>query len=229
MCSSSTALSLGALQHNAHTPASTARKRVKNAYMVRQWDKRMYLLPHRLREYQLSIQLQWSGREYRRTDLPNLGISRIHVKHYAVLAAAVPWDEEHSRLQTVRAIGSFHGRPFFDNVAVQVHKGAQDAVEYAQLLLLFTAKLVDAQGQEDIMDLAYVRWYKASTRGDDVLKKYGATPLAYERVSYDPASRENNTTRESIIPLSSILHKVYIIQDFKKGQGHFHLSPFKHL
>lgn len=79
------------------------------------------LLPHRFREY-LSGRRVGFSREYSSTALPSVDgmhdVIRLHKS--AVLAGVVPWDEESSRLQTIRAIPSFHYKPYYDCIAIEV-------------------------------------------------------------------------------------------------------------
>lgn len=160
-------------------------------------------------------------------------------------------------IMTVRAIAEFHHKPYYDCVAVEVTQSGVRAtqpvttVQYVQLLCLFQAQLEDEEsGVLQWEPLAYVRWFynrfNKSGRAD-VLSEFKAVPLVWDRV-LDAAT---NTTRcrESIVPLSSLLRRVYVVQDFSctasgsdsdsesSEQQHpmdallvhqrFHVSPFK--
>lgn len=110
---------------------------VTRSVQLRAWDEleqldgAISLLSHRMREFLLGDQVGY-GREYRRQPLPELHSTLIRVHNSAVLVADVPWGGEHFVLQTVRAAASFHGKPFFDCVAVRMREGAAPIVAYAQ-------------------------------------------------------------------------------------------------
>lgn len=195
----------------------------------------LHLLAHRLREFVLGDQLGY-GREYRahvkRHGLPQLPAHVIRVHNSVVLVADVPWSTQHYVLQTARAHPSFHNKPFYDHVAVRMSEGASPVLEYAQLLLLFEAQLPSrATGELEWKSLAYVKWFnKESTRGD-TLSAFGAQPLSWDMVAYDPAARERGH-RCSIIHLSSIYKREYIATEFSEGtsepSNRFYVNPFKY-
>lgn len=169
-----------------------------------------------------------------------------------MLAADVPWNDESLVLQTIRASPSFHGRPWYDSVAVKqaaddeqeaAARGRQgatsrkrrsrqqqgaDEVAYAKLLLLFAADLPDRMGNISTMQLAYVQWYQV-VQEESVLCKAGAVALSWDMVN-DPVRRDvaGRTPRCGIVHLSSILRREYIVQNhaFAAAQGRFHVSPF---
>jgi hypothetical protein len=177
------------------------------------------LLPHRFREY-LSGRRVGFGRACSRTALPPLALMgdviRVHTN--AVIAANVPWDAEQARLQTIRAVDSFHHKPFNDCVAIEVTRSGVRAqrpvrgIEHAQLLMLLQARLPDEQtGVLQWEPLAYVRWFKAVPE-PDVLCEFGAVRLAWDKVQDTAAGKYR--CRESLVPLSAIVRRVYVVQDF---------------
>jgi hypothetical protein len=126
---------------------------------------------------------------------------------------------------------------------------AVQTVEYAQLLCLFQAELENEDGMLEWEPLAYVRWFNKCSRSD-VLSEFKAVPLVWDRVV--DAATNTSRCRESIVPLSCLLRRVYIVPDFacpaesdsdsdsessEQQQQHpmdamlvykrFHLSPFK--
>lgn len=212
---------------------------VDRSLQLRAWDQQhdgtLQLLAHRLREFLLGDQLGY-GREYRnhvkKHGLPRIPANVIRVHTSAVLVAEVPWSAEHSVLQTVRAHSSFHGSPFYDNIAVRMNEEAAPVLEYAQLLLLFEAQLPDRQtGELAWTPLAYVKWFnKESSRGD-IIAAYGGQPLSWDVVDYDPATKSRGN-RCSIVHLSSIYSRQYIVPEFSEGtsepSGRYYVNPFKY-
>jgi hypothetical protein len=193
------------------------------------WDSDlMPLLEHRLKEFELTRRV--TTREYRHTPLGNLLTSRIKVHSSGVLAADCPWEPDELRLQTIRASGSFYGKPWYSDVAVRVSTGSSRSQEqYARLLLLFEAQLSRFGPWEE---LAYVRWYKAAKESNP-LTKLGAVPLAWDKRP-DPGVKsvtgdksKQATPYCGIIPLSTILRAEMIMPCFATSDR-FHVNPFKH-
>lgn len=213
---------------------------VQRSMQLRSWnsllDGAISLLQQRLREFTLGDQVGY-GQEYqrivRRQGLPDLHTYVIQVHNSAVLAADVPWNDQHFVLQTVHANASFHHKPFFDYVAVRMSDDdAAPVLDYAQLLLLFQAQLPDHESCDVAWQpLAYVRWFnKESSRGD-VLSSYGGVPLSWDMVARDPATRLTGH-RCSIIHLKSIYKREYVAPEFKEGTSalsdRFYVNPFKY-
>lgn len=183
------------------------------------------LLQHRLREYLLGRRLGFGSaytRAARAGSLPAAELigDTIRVHKSAVLAAAVPWDDDSTRLQTVRANPSFHGKPFFDCVAVTTTTSSvgssnpRHSTQYAQLLLLLQVQLPDEQtGVPQWEQLAYVRWFSIS-REVDALTKHGAVALTWDTVQ--DAAADEVRCRESLVPLDSIARRVYVVPDFSR-------------
>lgn len=198
---------------------------------LREWDPAIPLLGHRLREFMLG-RVVANAREYNRTQLPALGHDRIRVHKSAVLAADMEWEPDSFVLQTVRANKSFYGKPFFDCVAVREAAASSrngSRVAYAKLLLLFQAKLIQAGGQEEWEQLAYVSWFKIVPRkgASGPLVKHGAVAVELE-TTYDPATKQQGSARCGIVPLSAIIRREYVVQDFKNGGNRYYVSPFKY-
>jgi hypothetical protein len=194
------------------------------------------LLPHRLREFLLGdVRGLGYGREYQQAlaheGLPQLPpvSSVVRVHNSAVVAADVPWNAEHFELQTVRALPDFHTKPFYDCVEVRMVGGA---LQYAQLLLLFGARLPDASGRLDVsrwQSLAYVRWFAPAPRVP-FLSRYGVLALRWDKVPYDHATQQAGV-RCSVIPLSSIRRRVHVMPAFEAGTAAvvpdaFFVNPF---
>lgn len=204
----------------------------KRSIALRGWHPAMPLLGHRLREFMLGRSVA-NAREYNRTQLPPLGHDRIRVHKSAVLAADMEWEPDSFVLQTVRANNSFYGKPFFDCVAVREAAGSSNRqgtrVAHARLLLLFEAKLFQADGREQWEELAYVSWFKMlpRKRASGPLVKYGAVPLEVE-TTYDPATGQQGSVRCGIVPLSALIRREYVVQDFKNGRNRFYVSHFKY-
>lgn len=157
----------------------------------------------------------------------------IRVHNSAVVAADLPWDVS-LNLQTVRAAPAFHGRAAYDCVLVQMGEQDGAAREYAQLLLLFSARLPSASG--DVggwAPLAYVRWFKrlrGSKREHGALLEYGVVPLSSDRVDCAPITQEPGV-RCSVVHLSAIKRRVHVMPAFQAGTADivpnaFYVNPF---
>jgi hypothetical protein len=149
---------------------------VERSLALRAWDEQLgqevgaavRRLSHTLQEFMLRDRVG-RGAEYqrivRREGLPLLPNSVIRVHKSAAGVADVPWIEDGFMLQTVCANANFHGKPYFDTVAVKVSDGPQPELEYAQLLLLFEAWLPEssedgvAGSSCSWQPFAFVRWY----------------------------------------------------------------------
>jgi hypothetical protein len=188
----------------------------------------------RLQEFYLGdVQNLGYGREYQqvvaRDGLPSLCSSVIRVHNNAVLAAEAAWSEDSFILQAVRATDEFHGSPWYDCVSAHMHssKGTSlDAdLEYAQLVLLFQAQVPNPDAGCEWVSLAYVKWFAKAARRGDVLSRYQAYPLAWDR-------RADGAHKCSIIPLESIRSRMHIVPRFEPGMATasdgFYLNPFKY-
>lgn len=156
-----------------------------------------------------------------RQDVDNAAMPTIHVAPTAVLAAALPWETDGSaELQTVRAVPTFHGKPYYDSVEIQV---ARNTTAFAQLRLLFSLR--GASGE--MQDLAFVRMY-SRVRQDaheiDMLSEHGCVPLSWARA----VNTVRGTGAYRLITLNTIKRRVYIVPDFTKPvDTRFHLCAFK--
>ena len=148
-------------------------------------------------------------------DLGETAPDTVTVVKAGVISAAVSWLEGKNELQTVHATPIAWGRPWFDSVSVL--GGAQGRTTwYAQLRLMFWA------GSKQ---LAFVRWYQASKDGQDRLRtdtltKYGCRSVEWEKVGGQP--------RYGIIDFQTDPQsREFIVPDFARGVGSFHVSVFK--
>lgn len=155
-------------------------------------------------------------------DVDNPAMPTIHVAPTAVLAAVLPWENDGSaELQTVRAVPTFHGKPYYDSVEIQV---GRNATAYAQLRLLFSLRNADTG---DMDDYAFVRMYSrvrqdANTR--DILSDHGCIALSWARAS----NTVRGTGAYRLISLESIKRRVYVVPDFTKPvDTRFHVCAFK--
>ena len=125
-----------------------------------------------------------------------------------VLSAKLEWYPEGLVLQPVRAGPRVWGKPWFDSVVVD----AGDGLEwYAQIRMLFGYK-----GEP----LAFVRYYTevksaAAKRGDIFSELSGSVCL------------KGWETQMHVIHLTSIIRRIYVVPNFKKGQGHYHICMTK--
>ena len=140
----------------------------------------------------------------------------IRIAKGATLAAVVPWLKDCIVCQPVQAstCGGDGKKVWFDSVEVQ---GEEGEVWYAQLRLLFT----DGKDTKTGEQLAMVRWYSVETANGDVLVESGCKALTWETKPgvggpyYD------------VIPMNTIIRRVYVVPNSAKGEGHFHQSAFK--
>jgi hypothetical protein len=112
-----------------------------------------------------------------------------------------------------------------------MHDG-QGALEYAQLMLLFRARLprpplFDLAG--DWQQLAYVRWFRRASTHNDKLARYGAVPLRWDMLPNGPANQQAGV-RCGVIPLTSISQRVHVVPVFEAGtatpSGTYYVNPF---
>lgn len=208
-------------------------------------DPHMPLLAHRMREY-LHVCTHGNGRAYNRENLPDLPsfTDRIRVHSLAVLAADCPWESDDLILQTIRADSSFHGKPWFDCVAVKVvtsptgSRIVREEVQYAQLLLMFDAQLPNNSGHLEWQPLVYLKWFrKVASKGDAFMslmmpRGRGSQQdklhpvLLEEEIVYDAAVHRRQC-RCSVMPLSSLIRRAYIVRNYKH-HGQFYVSTYKY-
>jgi hypothetical protein len=141
-----------------------------------------------------------------------------------VLAAALPWETDGSaELQTVRAVPTFHGKPYYDSVEIQI---GRNTTAYAQLRLLFSLRDANTGGMQD---LAFVRMYSrvrldADADQRDILSEHGCVPLSWTRAT----NTVRGTGAYRLVPLDSIKRRVYIVPDFTMPvDTWFHVCDFK--
>jgi hypothetical protein len=212
-----------------------------------QWDAGIEQLPFRLQQYMVG-ETASSSREYNQqmrspAPLP-VSCDRIRVHKSGVLVASYDWQpEDRCLLQAIRATSAFHGKPYFDAVAVQVTESAvgdsepRASVAYAKLLLLFEFSMPSQQQQQqqqrgrEWRPLALVQWFEVPPvvrgRRQDPLERYGAIRLKVQQAAY-PVGSQQQVPYCSIVDLEAILRREYIVPDFSEP-GFYHVSPFKHV
>jgi hypothetical protein len=155
-------------------------------------------------------------------DVDNAAMPTIHVAPTAVLAAVLPWENDGSaELQTVRAVPTFHGKPYYDSVEIQV---GSNSTAYAQLRLLFSLQKSDTGDTEDY---AFVRMYskvRPDANSRDMLSDHGCVALSWARAS----NTVRGTGAYRLIRLENIKRRLYVVPDFTKPvDTRFHVCPFK--
>jgi hypothetical protein len=153
--------------------------------------------------------------------IDDVNMPSINVGATAVLAASVPWEEEGTaELQTVRAVPSFHGKPYFDSVEIQIVGRSA----FAQLRMLLSLKNPITCQEEE---LAFVKMYsrvRLDQNERDMLSEHGCIPLSWARAS----NCVRGTQAYRLLPLQSIIRRVYIVPDFSKPRSNrFHVCAFK--
>ncbi len=134
--------------------------------------------------------------------------SSLRVVRGGVLAASVSWYEG-VVMQTIHAGPKLWGLQWYDSVAVNALDHRNRKVEwYGQIRLLFWYK-----GEP----LAFIRWYTEvnAERGDIFSEMAGGKCLtAWEATPH-------------VIHIRSILRRIYVVPNFKRGAGHFHICNTK--
>lgn len=133
----------------------------------------------------------------------------------ACLPVQRPWFKGRRRLPvaTVRATGSFQGRPWFSTVKVDIGGGQ---TSYAELRMLFKTRPV---GQDTDELLCLVRWMQKVSQAGNSLKKFGC-----ERVAYEPHPLHAGGWYQ-VISARSILSPEACFLDYEKP-GCFVISSF---
>jgi hypothetical protein len=122
----------------------------------------------------------------------------------------VPWLQNDNELQTVRAAPKFHGKPYYDSVEFRAI-GSRSAKSYGFLRLLFKAR---DPATNTLKALACVREYEKTKGATDVLVKAGCKHLTL-------------TSAYVIVPLENLLQRIYVVPDFVRGDGNFHVCKWK--
>lgn len=156
-----------------------------------------------------------------------------HIRIYkSAIIRAVPWwkeDADFTVLQTVRACAKFHNKPWYDGVMYNTAGGQQ----YGILRCILAVELSNERAPSDGADPAY-SIYKEQTqlalvqklktvRTSNLLTKHGCIHLAVEGLKKDGSGNATYT----LIPLSEILRRVYLMSDFQKPKTHMYHNIWK--
>lgn len=136
---------------------------------------------------------------------------RVTIVSSGVLRATVPWQEEGLFL-AVHAAPSYYGTEWYDSVAVEAPNGGE---WYAQVRCLFWFRH---------KEFALVRWYEelpARECSGDVLVKHGC-----KAVKWFAEGRAKDAVYD-VLDLPMLKRRVYVVPDFVRGEGFFHVSAFK--
>lgn len=133
------------------------------------------------------------------------------VRSTAVLSASVPWMDEETELQTVRACPAFHGKPYYDRV-VYVPQGTRTR-RYGELRLIFKIREHATGGMVDMVCIRSM----SETKHVDLLVRNGCTHLQL-------------TSEYEVVPLRDVSNRIYIVPDFDRmesGVPYFHICRWK--
>lgn len=117
-----------------------------------------------------------------------------------------------------RASSSFHGGPYFSDVAIQMEAAGEDPLTtYGQLRLIFSCDSTSDTGDQEMQELAFLQLYESNRRPERVTRCTVVRPVS-ERLhaggSRDNASTQRRREPYLIIQVANILRVVQLIPHY---------------
>lgn len=170
----------------------------------------------------------------------NMHINNFIKEHRtAVVCSVLPWVNELSVLQEIRAAENFYNKPWFDCVQYQYKAGPRSRVtqQHGIVRCLFTVNLRgtkepsqdDAEQYREFKQKTQLMLVQCLEKRDSscVLARLGCTPMKLEGWTNNTVPSQYNA-RYRIVPLCDVIRRVYLIQDYKHSHNaHFFINPFK--
>ena len=141
-------------------------------------------------------------------DISSKDMPIIMPRATAVLCAVVPWlSKNQTELQTIRCTPTFHSRPYFDCVAFDKNGGE----EFGRLRLMCEARA--PLGSRQVHKVVCLKVFQR-TALKDILVDAGCIHL-------------QEADEYIVVPLEKLQRRVYVIEDFARASGFYHVSAFK--
>lgn len=114
-----------------------------------------------------------------------------------------------------RAVHSFHHKPWFSSVAIQMEASGHDEVtSYGEMRLLFKVNVI-SEGEKLCKDLAFLRMYR-EVPPNPLSRLVGCPELVWQSLP----------TAYVVFEIENILRAIYVVPNFSKA-GHFFLNKYK--
>lgn len=115
-----------------------------------------------------------------------------------------------------RAVHSFHHRPWFSSVAVQMEASGQDEVtSYGQIRLLFKVNVISEDGEKLCKELVFLRMYR-EVPANHLSRLVGCPELVWQSLP----------TAYVVFEVANVLRAIHVVPNFSKV-GHFFLNKYK--
>jgi hypothetical protein len=115
-----------------------------------------------------------------------------------------------------RAVHSFHHKPWFSSVVVQMEASGQDEVtSYEQIRLLFKVNVISEGGEKLCKELVFLRMYR-EVLANHLSRLVGCPELVWQSLP----------TAYVVFEVANILRAIHVVPNLSKV-GHFFLNKYK--